>query len=297
MLPAFFLFFASLVNDVRDLIGRNDLPAAEKAVRTYSTQSGKTPEMAAAVSWLGRGALAAKKYAEAERFADEARALSLELGKTHKMDSEPWLPVALGASIEVKAQVMAARGERAEAVTFLREQIATYGTTSLHERIRKNLNLLSLQGQTAPELDVREWVGAKPPTLASLRGKPVLLFFWAHWCSDCKGMAKPVASLMKKYGPQGLTLIAPTKRYGYVAGGEDATPAVEKPYIEKTRGQFYAELGTLAAPLSAANFQQYGSSSTPTLVLVDRAGKVRYYHPGAVNEQELAAEIAKVIAK
>jgi hypothetical protein len=102
---------------------------------------------------------------------------------------------------------------------------------------------------------------------------------------------------MKTYGPQGLALVAPTKRYGYAAGGEDATAAVEKPYIEKVKSQFYSELGMLPVPLSAANFQQYGSSSTPTIVLLDRAGKVRYYHPGAVNEPELAAEIAKVIAK
>src|SRR5262249_53766839 len=105
------------------------------------------------------------------------------------------------------------------------------------------------------------------------------------------------ASVMRTYGPRGLTLVAPTKHYGYVANGEAATPAIEKPYIEKVRGQFYSELGNMAAPLSAANFQPYGSSSTPTLVLVDRAGKVRYYHPGAVSEQELAAEVAKVVAK
>src|SRR5262245_5229361 len=289
MLPAFFLFFASLVNDVRDQIARNDLAAAENVARKFATQSGKTPEFAAAVSWLGRGALAAKKFDDAERFANEARELSLTLIKTHKMDSEPWLPVALGASIEVKAQVMAARGERAEAVSFLREQIAAYGTTSLHERIRKNLNLLSLHGQTAPELDISEWIGSKPSTLAALRGRPVLLFFWAHWCSDCKGMVKSVASVMRTYGPQGLALVAPTKRYGYAANGEDAAPAVEKPYIEKVRNQFYSQLGKMPVPLSASNFQQYGSSSTPTLVLVDRAGKVRYYHPGAIGEQELVA--------
>lgn len=297
MFPAFFLFFASLVNDVRDLMARNDMAGAEAAARTYATRSGKTPELAAAVSWLGRGALASKKYADAERFANEARDLSLGLMKTVKLDSDPWLPVALGASIEVKAQAMAARGERAEAVAFLREQIAAYGATSIHERIRKNLNLLSLEGQTAPELDVRDWVGEKPQTLASLRGRPVLLFFWAHWCSDCKGMVKSIASVMRSHGPKGLTLVAPTKLYGYAAGGEDAKPAVEKPYIEKVRRQFYAELGKMQAPLSAANFQQYGSSSTPTVVLVDRAGKVRYYHPGAVSEQELAAEVAKVMAR
>src|SRR5688572_3945183 len=187
MLPLL-LFYASLVNDVRDLIARNDLAAAEQAARTYQTQKGATPELAAAVSWLGRASVNAKQWDRAERFSNEARDLSLGLLRTQKLDSEPWLPIALGASIEVRAQVLAARGERSEAVAFLREQLAAYRSTSIHERISKNLNLLSLQGEAAPALDIRDWIGEKPKTLEALRGRPVLLFFWAHWCSDCKGM-------------------------------------------------------------------------------------------------------------
>src|SRR5687767_12651747 len=106
MFPAIvLLFFASVVNDVRALIGRNDLPAAERAARAFQSQSGATPEFAAAISWLGRGALAAKQYDEADRFSREARELALAIMKTRKMDADPWLPVALGASIEVRAQV------------------------------------------------------------------------------------------------------------------------------------------------------------------------------------------------
>jgi hypothetical protein len=76
-----------------------------------------------------------------------------------------------------------------------------------------------------------------------------------------------------------------------VAGGEDAPPAKERPYIEEVRRRYYAALPGMAVPLSAANFIAYGASSTPTLVLIDRAGVVRYYHPGAVPEVELSARI------
>jgi thioredoxin-related protein len=38
----------------------------------------------------------------------------------------------------------------------------------------------------------------------------------------------------------------------------------------------------------------YGSSTTPTLVLIDRTGKIAYYHPGAVPYEELRAAIEKV---
>jgi hypothetical protein len=53
----------------------------------------------------------------------------------------------------------------------------------------------------------------------------------------------------------------------------------------------------VAAPLSAANFVAYGSSTTPTLVLIDAAGIVRMYHPGALSESDLSARIQTILKK
>ena len=123
---------------------------------------------------------------------------------SQKLDDDPWLPTAAGAAIEVHAQVLAARGERAEAVDYLAGQLKQFAGTSLPERISKNINLLSLEGKPAPELDLStsQWLGAKPPTLASLRGRPVLLFFWAHWCSDCKAEVAVLADIRKTFAAQ-----------------------------------------------------------------------------------------------
>jgi thiol-disulfide isomerase/thioredoxin len=295
VLPALVLY-ASLVNDVRTLLARNDLAAAEAATRAYQSKSGGTPELAAAVSWLARASLAAKQYDRAERFASETMTIAGPLLKTRKMDADPWLPTAVGASIEVRGQVMAARGERGDAVAFLNGELAKYSATSIGERIRKNINLLSLEGKPAPPLDVRDALtGPKPGPLTALRGHPVLLFFWAHWCSDCKNMIGSIAGIRKDYEARGLRIVMPTRFYGYVAGGEDAAPAVERPYIEKVRAQFYGPLSGLPAPLSSGNFLTYGASSTPTIVLVDGGGIVRYYHPGAASDAELRAQIQKAL--
>jgi thiol-disulfide isomerase/thioredoxin len=286
--------FAGVVEDVRAAIDRNDFAAADRQVEAYRRAHGSDAELAAAISWQARGALGAKKLDQAAAYADQARQMALPKLRGPRIDRERWL-YAMGASIEVQAQVMAARGETADAVGFLRDEVKTYAGTSIHERIQKNINLLSLEGKPAPALENAVWFGPQPPSIASLRGKAVLLFFWAHWCPDCKADVPIIAGLMKKYGPQGLVLIGPTRYYGYVANGDDATPAVEKPYIEQIRRQFYAPLSTMPAPLSNANFARYGASSTPTLVLVDRKGVVSWYHPGAATERELASHIEQAL--
>jgi thiol-disulfide isomerase/thioredoxin len=296
MIPALFLYLA-LANDVRDLVAHNDLAAAERVVRASQKQAGSTPEFAAALSWLARGALNVRQWDRADAYAVETRKLADQLLRTHKLDADPWLPTAVGAAVEVHAEVLAARGERADAVGFLREQLALFGNTSIGERIQKDLNLLNLEGKPAPPLDESEWLGLKPPALTALRGHPVLLFFWAHWCSDCKAEVPILAQIQRLYGPKGLVLIAPTKLYGYVGNGEDAAPAIEKKYIEVIRRQYYAALGDVGVPLSGANFLRYGASTTPTLVLVDTDGIVRLYHPGNLSGPELAARIQALLHK
>jgi len=258
-------------------------------------QVGATAELAASLSWIARGAFDSGQVDRAENYAIASRNMALGLVRNGRLDGDPWLPVALGNSIEVQAQVTAKRGDRPGAMAFLRQQLAAYGNTSIAERIRKDLNLLGMEGKPAPPLDIAQWIGAKPPTLASLRGRPVLLFFWAHWCGDCKGEAPILASIMKTYGPKGLALVAPTKLYGYVARGEEAGPDIERPYIEQVRRQFYRMLESVPIPLSASNFMNYGASTTPTIVLLDRAGVVRLYHPGAMQELELSSRIDALI--
>jgi thiol-disulfide isomerase/thioredoxin len=284
--------FATIIPTVRNWIAEDNFTRAEGVLEAHRRANGVNPEMLEAHSWLGRGALARKRLDQAEKYASETRRMCLELLKSRSLDAEARLPTALGASIEVQGHVLAARGQRSEGVAFLQRELAAWRNTSMRTRIQKNINLLSLEGQAAPALEVREWVGpTKPVPLSALKGKAVLLFFWAHWCGDCKAQAPVLAQIRERYGPQGLVIIGPTQRFGYVGGGKDATPEEEKPYIEKIRKEFYSSLGDMAVPLSEENYKLYGSSTTPTLVLLDRNGVVRMYHPGKMPYEELAAKV------
>jgi thiol-disulfide isomerase/thioredoxin len=282
---------AAIVADVRAALADDNFKKAESILQQFRKQNGATPEWIEAYSWLGRGALARKRYDQAEAYAAETRRLCMEALKKRKLDDEPRLPIALGASIEVQGQLLAGRGQRSEGVSFLQKELAAWKETSMRARIQKNIHLLSLVGQTPPPLEISEWLGPKPQSLSSLHGKAVLLFFWAHWCPDCKYQAPILAQLRDKYGPKGLIIVGPTQRYGYTARGEDATPQQEKVYIDQIRKEHYAGLAEMPVPLSEENFKMWGCSSTPTLVLLDRKGLVRMYHPGKMTYEELATPI------
>ena len=125
----------------------------------------------------------------------------------------------------------------------------------------------------------------------------MLLFFWAHWCADCKAEIPIIARLRKEFSSDGLDVIGPTQLYGYAAQGADATPTVERAYIETVRTRFYSSLGDMPVPLSKHNFDAYGASTTPTLVLLNRSGEVAMYHPGALPYDELRSAVQKAAAR
>ena len=264
-----------------------DFSRAERLVESYRAARGVTPEMLLAKSWLGRGALAARRWDVAERHARETYDLGRAELQRRTMDAEDVFPIAFGAAIEVLGQVAAQQGRRSEGVAFLREELATHGATSLHKRIQKNVNLLSLEGTVAPELDRSEPLGEAVPSLTELKGNVVLLFFWAHWCSDCKAQGPLLETLLRKYGPRGLRIVAPTQRFGYAVEGSPAIPAAEERHIVEIRRAYYPWMATVPVTLNATNHQRYGVSTTPTLTVIDRRGMVRLYRPGLMPEAEL----------
>jgi thiol-disulfide isomerase/thioredoxin len=285
----------TIVQLVRDAIAENDFKKAEKLVLDDMAANGTTPIAIEAFSWLGRGMVAAKRYDEAMTYAARTYEIVEEQLKTRKLDDEPRLPIALGAAIEVQALALAGQGKRSEAIMSLQREIEQHKGTSIIMRLNKNMNLLGLEGQPAFPIEAEEWLGPKT-SLAVLKGKPVVLFLWAHWCGDCKTQGPILDALINKYQSTGITVVAPTQRFGYVEKRKPAEPAEELAYIERVRDQFYPWMKTVSVPVSDSLYLKYGVSTTPTYVMIDRDGKVSSYLPGQPTSDQLEVLIKKITA-
>lgn len=272
-----------IADDVQARLARNDFVGAAADLQNYRRLAGNDAQALEAMSWMARGELARRNFAQAEKWSQDTYTLAAAEWKKHPVRQDPNAPLALalGASIEVEGAVMALRGERAGAIAYLTGEREKFYTTPIRARIQKVINELTLEGKPAPPL-----VGVVLP-----KGKPVFVFFWAHWCPDCKAEKADLVRLKNEFAPRGLVFVAPTQKYGYVAGGEDAPPAVEIRYIEQVRKTYYTGLIEAPAIVNEENFRVWGASTTPTLALIDRNGIVRMYHPGAMPYAELRAHI------
>ena len=282
----------SPASGIRSKISAGDLLSAESILEVHRAKNGEDGPYLAGFSWLARGALLLGDTAKARRYASEVRALCasrMESGTDLEKDHD--LETALGAAIEVEAQLIERARGADRAAEYVRAELAKLkGPVALRSRLNKRLDLLTLVGRRAPELEIDDFLGDRPPTLTSLRGKPVLLFLWAEWCGDCKAQAAALARARTRYGERGLQVIALTRYYE-----EEPQRVAEKARVDSVWKDFYADVGTVPMVFSTASMERYGGSSTPTFVFVDHLGIVRRYTPTRLTEAELDRTLTTLV--
>lgn len=164
--------------------------------------------------------------------------------------------------------------------------------------LRRKSFQVKLQDDPAPELQIAAWIGQDPTTLAALRGRVVLLDFWATWCGPCIAAFPHLSQISQKYEAQGFTVIGVTRLYGDGERGQEMPPAEETEFIKEFRQRHRLPYGVAVAD-NEKTHRDYYISGIPTAVLLDRAGRVRFIQVGTgpAANAEMDTQIEKLLAE
>lgn len=142
-----------------------------------------------------------------------------------------------------------------------------------------------MQDKDAPAFTLNDLEG-KPVSLSDLKGKIVVIDFWATWCAPCKASFPAMAKLVKKH---------PEVAFLFIATQEKPEGAVERvrEYIEANNYPFHVLMDEPLAdnPRQFEALSAYQVTGIPAKVVIDAKGKQRFFSTGFSSDTELINEL------
>jgi cytochrome c biogenesis protein CcmG/thiol:disulfide interchange protein DsbE len=141
-----------------------------------------------------------------------------------------------------------------------------------------------------PDVTFKDLEG-KELTLASLKGKVVVVNFWATWCDPCRVEIPWLIRLQQTYANKGFTLVG-------VAMDEDGKSAVD-PFVHSTHFDVAGQQMTMNYPIVLGTddiADKFGGMlGLPTSIVISRDGKIAKRYIGLVNEADLEKQIKDLL--
>ena len=136
-------------------------------------------------------------------------------------------------------------------------------------------------GQPAPDFMVKD-IRGNTFKLSELKGKVVVLDFWATWCQPCKIEIPWFVDMYSRYRSQGLEVVG--------VAMDDEGAEVVKPFVERYRMNYKVVIGN--EKITDLFGGIYG---LPTTFIIDREGKIHSRHIGLVSRETLEQAVKKLL--
>lgn len=182
-----------------------------------------------------------------------------------KEDKPPAPKVTASADAAAKAEMAAMKAEAPASVA-----------------VTKTMAALPKLGP-APKWEMQDLDGKKV-TADELKGKVVVVDFWATWCPPCRVEIPGYVELQKKYGKDGLVIVG--------ASIDEGGPEVVKPFAAKNGINYTMVMATEAVATAFGGVQ-----AIPTTFLIDRNGQIRDRKEGAEETADYEKKIVSVMGE
>lgn len=203
---------------------------------------------------------------------------------------------------EEKRFLASLRGRADEKVRKIIDALCNGTIPRMERGLEEALDRRRLIGRDAPALsDISAWVNGGPVSEQQMRGKVVLLDFWAVWCVPCLEALPELRAWDEEFAGRGLMTIGVTGYYNYLhdesvgkprRSGDHASPERERDMLAK-----FARQSRLAYPLAIedgyAISSKFKVGALPQIILIDRQGKIRSIRVG--NSPDAMREIRSMI--